>query len=120
MFLSLHFGIQKSHQLNEYKTYFASADGITSKNNSGYIISASGTQATANQYAITASGVEKISASFSENAVSKYVIYGSGYGHGIGMSQNGAKGMAKSGFMYDEILMHYFPGCLVENYSGEI
>lgn len=114
------FKISKEYSRNEYKTYFASADGITSKNNSGYIISASGTQATANQYAITASGVEKISSSFSENAVSKYVIYGSGYGHGIGMSQNGAKGMAKSGFMYDEILMHYFPGCLVENYSGEI
>ena len=31
-----------------------------------------------------------------------------GYGHGVGMSQYGALGMAKKGFTYKEILKHYY------------
>lgn len=31
-----------------------------------------------------------------------------GYGHGVGMSQYGANGMAKEGYDYKEILMHYY------------
>lgn len=31
-----------------------------------------------------------------------------GYGHGVGMSQYGANGMAKDGFKYDEILNYYY------------
>lgn len=31
-----------------------------------------------------------------------------GYGHGVGMSQYGAQGMAIDGFKYDEILKHYY------------
>ncbi len=44
-----------------------------------------------------------------------YLLYGGGYGHGIGMSQYGADGMGKSGMNYKEILQFYFPGtCLKE------
>ena len=39
-----------------------------------------------------------------------YTFNGKGYGHGVGMSQQGAKGMAEAGFKYDEILNHYFTG----------
>jgi len=35
-------------------------------------------------------------------------LYGKGYGHGVGMSQWGAIGMAADGYKYDEILSHYF------------
>lgn len=35
-------------------------------------------------------------------------ITGRGYGHGVGMSQNGADEMAKEGFSYDEILYYFF------------
>lgn len=31
-----------------------------------------------------------------------------GYGHGVGMSQYGALGMAKAGYTYEEILKHYY------------
>ena len=31
-----------------------------------------------------------------------------GYGHGVGMSQYGALGMAKKGYTYEEILKHYY------------
>ena len=33
-----------------------------------------------------------------------------GYGHGVGMSQYGANAMAKDGYSYKDILMHYYTG----------
>ena len=36
-----------------------------------------------------------------------------GYGHGVGMSQNGANELAKQGKSYRDILLHYYPGCTV-------
>ena len=35
-------------------------------------------------------------------------ITSKGYGHGVGMSQYGALGMAKEGYKYDEILKYYY------------
>ncbi len=37
-----------------------------------------------------------------------------GYGHGVGMSQYGANSMAVEGKSWQEILMHYYPGCEIE------
>lgn len=37
-------------------------------------------------------------------------LYGKGYGHGVGMSQSGARGMAEAGYTYDEILKYYYTG----------
>lgn len=39
-----------------------------------------------------------------------FQIYGGGYGHGAGMSQNGAQGMAKEGKSYKEILNFFYEG----------
>jgi stage II sporulation protein D len=39
-----------------------------------------------------------------------WVVKGAGYGHGVGMSQYGAYGYAKSGFVYPDILTHYYTG----------
>ena len=33
-----------------------------------------------------------------------------GYGHGVGMSQYGANGMANNGYNYKDILLHYYKG----------
>lgn len=41
---------------------------------------------------------------------SNVTIQTKGYGHGVGMSQYGALGMAKKGYSYREILMHYYTG----------
>lgn len=38
------------------------------------------------------------------------IIKTKGYGHGVGMSQYGAKQMAIKGYKYDEILKHYYKG----------
>ena len=40
---------------------------------------------------------------------------GRGHGHGIGLSQYGAKGMAEAGFTYDQILAHYYVGTTLSN-----
>jgi stage II sporulation protein D len=39
-----------------------------------------------------------------------FVVKGRGWGHGIGMSQYGAQGLAQHGRSYKEILQHYYPG----------
>ncbi|MBV6419951.1 MAG: hypothetical protein DAHOPDDO_01177 [Ignavibacteriaceae bacterium] len=38
----------------------------------------------------------------------KFVLYGAGWGHGVGMCQIGAAVMAEMGYNFDEILLHYF------------
>jgi len=45
-----------------------------------------------------------------ENVVG-YTIIGGGYGHGVGMSQNGAKAMGLEGMDYEAILSFYYRGC---------
>lgn len=44
-----------------------------------------------------------------------FIFEGTGWGHSIGMSQYGAKGMAEAGYSYVDILLHYFPGTNLEN-----
>lgn len=45
-----------------------------------------------------------------EQVGSNVVVSTKGYGHGVGMSQYGALGMAKKGYSYQEILAHYYVG----------
>jgi SpoIID/LytB domain protein len=40
----------------------------------------------------------------------QFVFYGGGWGHGAGMCQAGACGMAKQGKDYKQILRHYYRG----------
>ena len=48
-----------------------------------------------------------------ENQVTSFTIYGGGYGHGAGMSQNAAQGMAQEGKTCAEILNFFYQGCEV-------
>lgn len=41
-------------------------------------------------------------------------------GHGVGMSQYGAKDLAENGKTYLEILEHYYPGCSVKKTPGGV
>jgi stage II sporulation protein D len=41
------------------------------------------------------------------------VLHGTGYGHGIGLCQAGAKSMAESGATFQQILAHYYPNASV-------
>jgi stage II sporulation protein D len=49
----------------------------------------------------------------SAGAATKWVVKGAGFGHGIGMSQYGAYGMAQGGAGYKEILAHYYTGTTI-------
>lgn len=44
-----------------------------------------------------------------------YRILGGGYGHGVGMSQNGAKGMADMGKSCEEILTYFYKDIIIGN-----
>ena len=49
-----------------------------------------------------------------EKSGNVFKIKGGGYGHGIGMSQNGANKMAEKGKNYQEILQMFYPGTTIE------
>jgi stage II sporulation protein D len=37
-----------------------------------------------------------------------FMLYGGGFGHGVGMSQNGAKNLAELGYNFEEILLFFY------------
>ncbi len=43
----------------------------------------------------------------------RFVFTGNGWGHGVGLCQLGASGMARSGATFEEILKHYYTGIAV-------
>ncbi|MCD8248900.1 MAG: SpoIID/LytB domain-containing protein [Lachnospiraceae bacterium] len=45
---------------------------------------------------------------YEDGKLSGYQIYGGGYGHGAGMSQNGARLLAEQGAGYEEILNYFY------------
>jgi stage II sporulation protein D len=47
---------------------------------------------------------------YNGSAVASYTFTGRGWGHGVGMCQYGAFGLAKQGVKYDEIIKHYYTG----------
>ncbi len=49
----------------------------------------------------------------------KVKFYGVGYGHGVGMSQWGAQGMADKGFDYLQIISFYYPYTTITNIFNE-
>lgn len=46
----------------------------------------------------------------------KIIIKNKGYGHGVGMSQYGAEGMAQAGYNYQDILKHYYTGIEIKKF----
>ena len=43
------------------------------------------------------------------------IVLTRGFGHGVGKSQYGAEGMANNGYLYKEILEHYYKGTTIKN-----
>jgi len=54
------------------------------------------------------------SIAFTEGAI---VFSTRGHGHGVGLSQSGANGMALAGATWEEILLHYYTGVEINNRS---
>lgn len=61
------------------------------------------------------SGFFVISTGKESGSVVNYSLTGGGFGHGAGMSQNGAKAMALDGYTAAEILSYFYEGCRIEN-----
>lgn len=53
-----------------------------------------------------------------ESGAESWVFTGRGWGHGVGMCQVGAYGMASAGYSYRQILSHYYPGTRIAR-TGE-
>ena len=79
----------------------------------------------AGMYAISPDGAKKISrdklsfisskgVAIVDTNSNQYNFEGRGWGHGIGMSQYGAKQMAEEGYSYKEILKHYYTGVTIK------
>lgn len=47
-----------------------------------------------------------------------YAVYGGGNGHGAGLAQTGAVGMARAGHTYQQILKKYYTGIVLEQKVG--
>jgi stage II sporulation protein D len=47
-----------------------------------------------------------------------YAFVGSGFGHGVGMSQWGARSLAERGTSYQRILARFYPGTRLENWNS--
>jgi len=45
-----------------------------------------------------------------------FIFTGGGWGHGVGMDQDGAAGMASAGYTYEQILSHYYPRAKLTTY----
>lgn len=61
----------------------------------------------------------KLRSTFFDMVIKEGMVHvsGRGFGHGVGLCQQGAMQMAKSGFTYGEILGHYFTGVALVNTS---
>ena len=54
------------------------------------------------------------------NSIKRVIARGRGNGHGVGMCQTGAIGMARKGYSYKDILMHYYPSAKITKCYGKI
>lgn len=52
-----------------------------------------------------------------EQVGNNVTIHTKGYGHGVGMSQYGAQGMAKNGYTYKDILNHYYSDTVLKKWN---
>ena len=63
----------------------------------------------------------KLKSTFFNNFIdgNEVVIRGRGYGHGVGLCQEGAMRMARCGFNFLQIALYYFPGVVITNISND-
>lgn len=61
------------------------------------------------------SGFFVMEPTYHKNRLVSYRLIGGGFGHGVGMSQNGAKNMALLGYTASDILMFFYKNCTIKN-----
>lgn len=100
-------------QTQSEPVYAMSASGVNLV--SDYYIQ-SGSEITENTdfYMVSQTGISNRAPQASNVAADSYILNGNGWGHGLGMSQYGAKNRAEQGFNYIEILQYYYVGTYVQ------
>ena len=97
-------------------SYYVNGSSDTIGSISGaYVINGTGemTAITDAPYVVTSSGTEVLGGGNTTSTGSNITFTGSGYGHNVGMSQQGARAMALRGMDYVDILTFYFTGITV-------
>ena len=82
-------------------------------NETDYVTLANGKQSHVANLLPSAFAILDVTIDPDTNSVSAYSMKGGGYGHGIGMSQNGAKAMADRGYTCQDILQFFFENTTV-------
>ncbi|QSZ26732.1 SpoIID/LytB domain-containing protein [Aceticella autotrophica] len=101
-------GIKTANDSNVYIQ--SNVDTVQKVLNGCYVVTANGTTQIKSDivYLIGQNGIKQINNQKAASDV--YIINGSGNGHGIGLSQYGARGMADNGYNYIDILKYYYKG----------
>lgn len=104
-----------SHAVKPLKLY-AKSSGAVSEISQYRVMASSGkgTASSTDVYIMGKSGTHHSTGESSGVAPGTYVLDGKGWGHGLGMSQWGAKAMADRGFGYADILNFYYKGTKLE------
>ena len=93
-------------------TVYLNDGSVTLKSLVGaYVINGNGDSTTLSASApsvLTGNGVETLEANMSTADV--FAFEGKGWGHSLGLSQLGSRGMSQAGWTYDQILKYYFTG----------
>ncbi len=96
-------------QVDPYNIIQTDEDGKT-------VISTSPIGETVKRQMITADGA-LVDVELPVSDSSTYVISGTGWGHGVGLSQYGAKDMAEKGCAWNDIITYFFPGTYLADLS---
>ncbi|WP_099187759.1 SpoIID/LytB domain-containing protein [Tepidibacter mesophilus] len=97
--------------------YIYSTDGNKERNNlnNTHVITSDGVKDISNNTNIYLIGNnETVQLNLGSIVSDKYTVNGHGWGHGLGMSQWGAKNMAEQGLSYEDILKHYYTGIEIQ------
>ena len=109
------------YSLSSGTTLAIKGDGAAqtkSASNGLYVLSGSGTQAlTAGFDSLRVRSASGVSALPSNNNTGTYTVSGRGWGHNVGLSQWGARGMATQGYTFIQILQYYFTDTTVSKIS---
>lgn len=54
-----------------------------------------------------------------ERTTSSFTFHGKGFGHGVGLSQQGACNMARQNYSFEQILAFYYTGVKLERYPPD-
>lgn len=85
------------------------------ENTAVYCLSAEGQNKVSGEYFIlTAEGLDSRQ---TDAGNGNYIISGRGYGHGVGMSQWGARYMAEQGLTCEDIIKYYYKGAELKDYN---